>query len=259
MNLNLTENQKRILTSVVVALVLAVAALLGYEVKQSPAPTQETEIGAQSLQNTGIKCGASADPCVISNWGRDINVYSDEQSTSKFSVDGATGDTVIAGTLGVTGALTQSGGQSNSNYFSVSAPTAVASATPAVRINSLGANNDLLVVEKNSTPVFKVGNSGALTISGAMSVSGAINGVKCVNGSQSITGAGTAIPATLTAAGISTPSFVQVTLLTDPNGDVSNVSSTNAAGVVTLKVWNSALTPVASSGAATVNYNICGN
>ena len=266
MNLNLTERQKTLLVSALLTLFVVVGAIFGYEVKTAPLPkpTQETEIGAQSLQNTGIKCGASADPCVVSNWGRDINVYSDEQSTSKFSVDGATGDTTVAGALAVTGAvsassITNSGGQANSNYFSVSAPTAVASATPAVRINSLGANNDLLVVEKNSTPVFKVGNSGALTISGAVSVSGAINGVKCVNGTQNVIGSATAIPATLTAAGIATPSFVQASLGTDATGDGVYVTNTRGSGVVTFKIWNSALTPAAATTVVAVDYTVCGN
>lgn len=192
MNFNLTDKQKTVLVSSLIAVFIIIAGLFGYEVKVTPPPATPVpvEFGAQSLQNTGIKCGASADPCVISNFGRDLNVYSDEQSTSKFSVDGATGNVTVAGTLNVTGA---------------------------------------------------------------------VNGYKCVNGSQNVIGSATAIPATLTAAGISTPSFVQVSLGTDATGDGDKLTFTKASGVVTLKVWNSALTPVAATTVVAVDYRVCGN
>lgn len=99
--------------------------------------------------------------------------------------------------------------------------------------------------------------TGDVTIYGRLS-QGPLS-VKCVRGEQSITGSGTAIPATLTAAGISTPQFVQATLGQAITGDANLVSATHGSGVVTLLVYNSALTPVAASGAAVVDYEICGN
>jgi hypothetical protein len=56
----------------------------------------------------------------------------------------------------------------------VTAPTAAATAVPAALINNLGAENDGLVVEKASTPVFKVGNGGSVTASGAVDTAGAL-------------------------------------------------------------------------------------
>lgn len=265
MNLNLTERQKTLLVSALLTLFVVVGAIFGYEVKTAPLPkpTQETEIGAQSLQNTGIKCGASADPCVISNWGRDINVYSDEQSTSKFSVDGATGDTVIVGTLGVTGALTQSGGQANSNWVNIAAPTAIGSATPALVVNSAGVSN-LLEARKNATPVFSVSGAGNTTIGGTLGVTGlvTINGVKCYKGQQSVLGAATAIPATLTAAGISTPAWVSQSFAASPGDTYWQHSHTNAAGVVTFNVYQRLLsgtvTPQAATTTVALDYEVCG-
>lgn len=106
---------------------------------------------------------------------------------------------------------------------------------------------------------FMDGETGNVTTAGTFTVTGAVNGYKCVHGSQSITGSGTAIPATMTAAGISTPSIILASLNSASTGDLHHVSAVTSGGAVTLQVWNSALTPAASSGAATVAYEICGN
>lgn len=193
MNLNLTENQKRILTSVVVALVLAVAALLGYEVKQTPT-APETEIGVQALANQGIKCGASADPCVISNWGRDLNVYSDEQSTSKFSVDGATGNVVAAGSLGA-----------NSGTFS----------TP------LAAGQ---FVAPTAQPTFAYTAPTAELYVGATPAA-AREQCKTVN----VIGS-----ATVTFVGISTPAAMSATFSGDPGVNSDKLYTTTGSGVFTV-------------------------
>lgn len=181
------------------------------------------------------------------------------------------GNGTVAGTLGVTGVTTtggivNSGGTTNTNYWSVSAPTAIASATPAARINSLGANNDLLVVEKASTPVFKVGNGGAVTMTGNLTVSGVISqgasAQKCITGQQSYIGSATVIPATLTAAGITTPFPAIGSINQGPNNNVNLLSSTSTSGVVTLNAWQAilgaTLTPVASTTTVAETYTICG-
>lgn len=87
-----------------------------------------------------------------------------------------------------------------------------------------------------------------------------VGGIKCVQGSQSVTGSATVIPATLTAAGISTPQFVTKGLAADPVGNYNLVTHTNAAGVVTLKVWGLvAQTPVANTTPVAVDYQVCGS
>lgn len=101
------------------------------------------------------------------------------------------------------------------------------------------------------------GETGNVTAFG--SVSSGASGWKCVHGTQSITGSGTAIPATLTAAGISTPQVVIPAISGNTTGDINSVSASRGSGVVTFLVWNSALTPVAASGAATIDYQVCGN
>ena len=166
------------------------------------------------------------------------------------------GNGAVAGDLTVTGVITASAVISNANGLLITAPTAVASATPALRVNSLGANNDLLVIEKNSTPVFKIGNSGAVTISGP------INGVKCYKGQQTVLGSATAIPATLTAAGISTPTWADQSFAAAPGNTYWNSAHTNSAGVVTFSVYQALLsgtvTPQAATTAVALDYEICG-
>lgn len=83
-------------------------------------------------------------------------------------------------------------------------------------------------------------------------------GSRCVRGTQNVIGAATVIPATLTAAGIATPSFVVTGLGTDATGDGLHLTHTRASGVVTLKVWSSALTPVAATTVVAVDYEVCG-
>ena len=121
-----------------------------------------------------------------------------------------------------------------SNVFSITAPTTVVTTTPALSVNNLGAANDALVLAKAGTPVFKVGNSGSVT--GYVLQYGS-TGKKGVCSSTTITGTGTI------AHGLATPSVALASLAGDVTGNGARVSTTNAAGTVTVKIWNSALTP----------------
>lgn len=163
------------------------------------------------------------------------------------------GNATVAGDLTVTGDITAASVISNGTYILVTAPTAIASATPALRVNSLGANNDLLVVEKNSTPVFKIGNGGIVTQ----------GGIKCYKGQQTVLGVATAIPATLTAAGISTPTWADQSFAAAPGNTYWQSYHTNSAGVVTFGVYQAitagTVTPQAATTAVAVDYEICGN
>lgn len=136
------------------------------------------------------------------------------------------------------------------NSLVVAGETPQLTATPVVRFNGFGAANDLLVVERRSTPVFKIGNAGAVT--GYVLRYGAASGQALICGSTSITGTGT-LPHAL-----ATPSFVQLTLAQDVTGDCAHLSYTNASAVVTAKCWNSAATPAAATTPAAVNWCVIG-
>lgn len=87
----------------------------------------------------------------------------------------------------------QTGNTSLTGAWKVVGPTAATTATPVARINNAADVNDLLVVEKDATPVFVIGNAGAITHTGAQSLTG----------DQSITGAWAAVGPT--AAVTATP------------------------------------------------------
>lgn len=112
MQINLSDNQKQLFAALIIALLAFAGSFFGiqFDKTQQPAATPESGIGIQAVERIGIRCGADTDPCVDSRFGRDINVWSDDGSTNKFSVDGATGNTTVVGTLGITGLTTLTGG-----------------------------------------------------------------------------------------------------------------------------------------------------
>ena len=71
------------------------------------------------------------------------------------------------------GAVTQSGNQSVTGAWKVTGPTAATTATPVARINNAADTNDLLVIEKDATPVMIIGNAGAQTHTGNQTITGA--------------------------------------------------------------------------------------
>jgi hypothetical protein len=146
--------------------------------------------------------------------------------------DGATPVFSVAngGAVSMAGSLSPSGGQSVSPNLVVSAPTAIATATPAAYINNAGAHNSL-VIAKNATPNFTVGNSGAVT---GLVLRYATSGQQLVTGTSLVTGTATA------SHGLTTVTFALCTLGEDPTGgagDGAMCSVTVSANVVTLKVW----------------------
>lgn len=143
---------------------------------------------AGATERGSLLCATEDGNCVESWNGSDIVVYSDTGSTEKFSVDGATGNVVLAGGLTVTGGITgtnvlTTGDQTIAGVKTfttpaaftggvtgplvMTGPTAVATATPAAYINNLGAANDSLVVANEGTVVAAIGNAGALTADSA--------------------------------------------------------------------------------------------
>ncbi len=101
-----------------------------------------------------------------------------------------------------------------------------------------------------------------LAVGGNLTVSGTTNGYYCTNGSQTITGSATAIPATLTAAGITTPVFVQHSIAASPGNTYWRDYHINAGGVITIGLYQNILsgtvTPQAATTAVAVDYVVCG-
>jgi len=192
----MNETTKKYLAWLIVVVAILVAGYLGvvYPIPAPPSLPAPPVVEPQALTSGGIKChSVGPTGACIEIWnGGDIRVYSNQGTTSKFSVDGATGDTTIAGNLGISGSTVDGGAVGNS--MKITAPTAVASATPALRVNNLGAANDVLSIEKAGTPVFSVGNAGAITMQGALTANDAAGfyaGAKVVGA----TAAATATPA----------------------------------------------------------------
>lgn len=124
-----------------------------------------------------------------------------------------------------------------------------------------------------------VGSNGNTSIGGDLTVTGVIttNGGYVGNitpvatatarphwcGVQTVNGSATVIPATLTAAGITTPRAPVATLGQDITLDGNAVTVANASGVVTLKVWQlrtaATTTPQAGTTPAVVDYCVDGN
>ena len=162
--------------------------------------------------------------------------------------DGGTPVFSVADGGGVTSANTLNSGSLNNVV--ISQPTAATTATPAALINSLAAGTNLLEVRDASTPVFTVGQGGA--------VNGFVLGSNTQNleqncGTQSITAAATVVH------NLSTPVAAVCSLAADPTGN-QFCSYTNSAGVVTVKVWQGlAGTPTANGDAVSVAWCVTGN
>jgi hypothetical protein len=97
-------------------------------------------------------------------------------------------------------------------------------------------------------------NGAAVSVAGtpvAVQV-GALAGKRIICGQTVITGTGT-IP-----HGLATPSFVTLGQAQDVTGDGARLSFTNATGAVTVKAWNSALTPAPATTPVAVDWCVNG-
>jgi len=158
--------------------------------------------------------------------GADLYVYSDNHSTQKFHVDGATGNTTIAGTLATTGGQTFSGLLNadggiavDTSAFTVADGTGntVVSGTLTVSgtttlIGALGANGGIAVDTSAFTVADTSGNTGiagTLDVTGATTLVGALgaNGGLAVDTSAFTVADGTGntvVSGTLTVSGTTT-------------------------------------------------------
>lgn len=120
------------------------------------------------------------------------------------------------------------------------AVTAIPTSTP---VNGQVISPTAVIV--NGTPAFWVTPIPTAT----PNVSG---GLYTVCGSTTITGTGTI------AHGLATPAYVSAGLAQDATGDAARVSWTNSSATVTIKVWNSALTPAPNQTGAAVDWCVKG-
>lgn len=132
----------------------------------------------------------------------------------------------------------------------VAAPTGIGTATPVLMANTAGGLSNLLELRKNSTPVFTVGQAGAIT---GQVLGSSTSGQRVTCGVQSITAAATVVH------GLSTPTaLISCVLAADPTGN-QTCTYTNSAGVVTVKLWQSpAGTPTANGAATSTSWCVIG-
>jgi len=103
----MNETNKKYIAWIIVVIAVLVAGFLGvtYPIPTPPVST------SQALATGGIKCHSVGPTgnCVEVWNGGDIRIYSNQGTTSKFSVDGATGDTTVAGNLAISGSTVNGG------------------------------------------------------------------------------------------------------------------------------------------------------
>ena len=133
----MSDKQKTALISIALSAIVAVLAVFGYNVV-----VVQPEVAA-------------------------LNEQIDQLQQPPEEPAGAVGDTnltnlVLSGDLTVDGTSTLSGGVAWDWPQSVTAPTAVATATPAFYVNNPGAANVSFEVRDSATPVFQVLNGGSV-------------------------------------------------------------------------------------------------
>jgi len=145
-----------------------------------------TPVFAIGNDGTISNIGTVSDELVVSNVAKVAGPTAATTATPAFVVDSTSADAVLfdvrkaatpvfsignAGAFTATGAGTYSSGQTVNNWAKVAAPTAIATATPALVIDSAGASN-LIDARKNATPVFQVNGSGNTTVAGTLGITG---------------------------------------------------------------------------------------
>ena len=129
-------------------------------------------------------------------------------------------------------------------------------ATPQPTPTVLGQINNSFTVTGTVFAGGVIANSGIYTTSVSIAGTPVVafatpnisGGLYTVCGSSTITGTGTI------NHGLATPSYITYGLAQDATGDGVRLSHTNAAKTVTLKAWNSALTPAAATTPVAIDW-----
>lgn len=173
-------------------------------------------------------------------------------NTPVFYVNSASGNTAnlmearVANTpvwqMDASGNINRTGSMTGSNYVKISAPTAIASATPAFVVDTAGVSN-VIDARKNATPVFQVNGAGNTTIAGTLALTGASNFTGNIIGAGTIDIAGTTnLRGAVTAASetITGTLTVGTFLNTAPTSALPVVASTPIAPTRTFQILSSA-------------------
>lgn len=189
---------------------LEVQNAAGTPVMQVNAAGNITYSGFTSAGGLSSNAGAFAAPTAVGT--ATPALYVDNAGVSNLFEVRKVGTPVLQvlsdGSMSATGAW--SSGQTNNNWVKVSAPTTVATATPAMVIDSTAAGSALLEIRDSATPVARFTNGGGFMFTGLLT--GTAGGaVTVTNGApfaitaafQPITAAGPVTPTlTIPAAGV---------------------------------------------------------
>lgn len=150
-----------------------------------------------------------------------------------------------------TGAGTHSSGQTVNNWVIASAPTAIATATPAMVVDSLGLSN-IFEVRDAATPVFAVNNGGAVV---GLVLKYGSSGEQLVVGTDQITTTATA------AHGLTTVTFALCTLGEDPTSGANEAAMCTvvvSGNTVTLKIWQDDFVSAATETDVDIHWLVVG-
>lgn len=229
-----SDNFKTWESRILVFLVAFSIALQVFLANYHPAPAviSGQAVVNNPLEASTVKCLAGSLNCVEARNGSDIVGYSDNGTTQKFKLNGATGSISTAGDLEVTGVITSDGG-----YVSI---------TPVPTATRIAALPGLAVTTPNAlsvagTPVFWP------TAQPVLGNETAGQFIKCLN--SNVTGSLTATPIA-GATPVGNP-FVSISAVT---GDAARASGVYAAGTFTIAVSNSALTPAPNTTPVAVEW-----
>lgn len=231
-----------------------------FEVRKAATP-----VFAVGNDGTLSNIGAVSDELIVSNVAKVAGPTAITTATPAFVIDSTAADSVLfdvrkaatpvftignAGAFTATGAGTYSSGQTINNWTKVSAPTAIASATPALVVDSAGVSN-VFEVRKDATPVFSVGGTGILTsASGGPLMYGTANR-KIVASTDTITG-------TLAIThGLSAVAAAGCSMNAAPAAAAAFCSVAWTGTTVTVSVWKSDITTPGDVGAK-INWYVIG-
>jgi len=224
----MNETNKKYIAWIIVVIAVLVAGFLGvtYPIPAPPtSPLAPPSVVSQALISGGIKChsvGPTGNCVEIWNGG-DVRVYSNQGTTSKFSVDGATGDTTIAGSLAVSGSTVDGGVIGNNT--AITGTLTVTGATSLVGI---------------ATTTAGVAVGGNLTVTGATVLNGGL-AMDTNKFTVADTSGNTSVGGTLAVAGVTTFSGFNIY-------NSASITPTDG-GILTPTASLVTLTPAAALGA----------
>ena len=154
------EQKKRIIAAIVGGLIfiaLAVLAALGMEVKipTAGAAGLDSDVEPAALAGpgaAGYQCNVATTACVVSRYGRDLQVYSDGGSTLKYQVDGATGTVAHSGFERLTAAtsITVTNGNPFTPTGTYQRVAAAGAVTPTLATSGFTAGDILMLVNTSA-------------------------------------------------------------------------------------------------------------